>query len=100
MNKDLIKIATLNLCVGLKNKKRIGEKTNSENKIDVLCLQETEIPSNFPVDKLMFSSYNFECESNNVKSRCGIYISNKILHVRHIHIKTCNIHVMVIDFNK
>ena len=38
-----IKIATLNLCLGLKNKKLLVKKLLEENDIDILCMQETEV---------------------------------------------------------
>ena len=99
MNKDVIKIATLNLCLGLKNKKEEVKRLIIENKIDVLCLKEKKIPNNFPVNKLTFSGYNYECECNDVKLRCGIYIANNISYVRRNDIEINNIHVMVIDLN-
>ena len=45
--KNILKIATLNLCLGLKNKKLDVENLLSENKINILCLQEVEIESNY-----------------------------------------------------
>ena len=38
-----IKIATLNLCLGLTNKKNNVKQILNEEEIDVLCLQETEV---------------------------------------------------------
>ena len=38
-----INISTINLCLGLKNKKLLIKKMLEENEIDVLCMQETEI---------------------------------------------------------
>ena len=40
-----LKVATLNLCLGLKNKKDLVKSLLIENDIDVLCMQETEIES-------------------------------------------------------
>ena len=74
---ESIKIATLNLCLGLKNKKEEVKRLVTSNNIDILCLQETDIPDNFPVEMLTFRGYNYENEFNAVKSRCGIYVSNK-----------------------
>ena len=42
-NNNIIKIATLNLCLGLKSKKLEVENILTENNIDILCLQEVEI---------------------------------------------------------
>ena len=93
------KIASLNLCLGLRNKKEEVKRLIIENEIDILCLQETEIPSNYPTSLLTFSGFNFECESNDLKSRCGIYIANNISYVRRNNIEINNIHVMVIDLS-
>ena len=38
-----IKIATLNLCLGLQQKKNLGKQIIIDEQIDVLCMQETEI---------------------------------------------------------
>ena len=93
------KIATLNLCLGLRNKKEAVKRLINENKIDILCIQETEIPSDFPVDLLSFKGFNYESENNNVKSRCGIYISNAIPYVRRIDLESIDAHVVIIELN-
>ena len=38
-----VNISTLNLCLGLKNKKLLVKKMLEENAIDVLCMQEMEV---------------------------------------------------------
>ena len=81
-------IASLNLCWGLKNKKDEVKRLMIDNEIDILCLQETEIQSNYPTSLLSFSGFNFECENNDLKVRCGIYISNSISYVRWLDIET------------
>ena len=97
MNNQTIKIATLNLCLGLRNKKEEVKRIIIENKIDILCVQESEIPCNFPIELLTFSGYGYESEFNNIKSRCGIFISNNISYVRRLDIEIQNMHVIVID---
>ena len=94
---DAIKIATLNLCLGLKNKKEEVKRLILNNDIDILCMQETEIPADFPVELLTFKGYNYENEHNIVKSRCGIYISNKISYVRRTELEAQGIHAIIID---
>ena len=73
-----IKIASLNLCLGLKFKKDLVKNILVENDIDVLSLQETEIESDFDCDcdLLSIPGYRFEYESNNVKRRVGTYIKS------------------------
>ena len=97
MDSKKIKIATLNLCLGLKNKKDEVKRLIKENEIDILCLQETEISSNYPTQLLSFGGFNYESECNNVKSRCGIYISNEIKYVRRSDVEIANMHIIVID---
>ena len=38
-----IKIGTLNLCLGLQSKKELVKQTILLEKIDILCMQETEL---------------------------------------------------------
>ena len=42
-----LKIATLNLCLGLKFKKDLVKEILQTNKIDILSLQETELENGF-----------------------------------------------------
>ena len=44
--------------------------------MDVCCLQETEIPLNFPENILSTGGYNLELELNDNKKRTEIYIKN------------------------
>ena len=93
------KIATLNLCLGLRSKKDEVKRLILENNIDILCVQETEIPKNYPVELLTFKGYNYENESNDVKSRCGIYVKESISYVRRTDLESKNLHVIIIDVN-
>ena len=63
MNSDL-KIGTWNLCLGLPNKKEIVKNYIRTEAIDVCCLQETEIPNDYPNAQLSFSDYKIGIESN------------------------------------
>ena len=48
------KIGTLNLCLGLRNKKEEVRRMIQDNKIDNLCMQEIEITKDFPIQMLTF----------------------------------------------
>ena len=48
-----IKIGTLNLCLGLPNKKDVVTDYLKANNVSACCLQETEIPVNFPENFLI-----------------------------------------------
>ena len=47
---------TLNLCLGLKNKKLEVENLMSQNEISILCMQEIEIESNYDPSVLNIKS--------------------------------------------
>ena len=72
------KSATLNLCLGLRSEREEVCKLIKENDIDILCMQETEVPKHFPVNILTFKGYHFGNENINCKSRCGIYAETLI----------------------
>ena len=77
-----LKIATLNLCLGLKNKKLQVKNLVTSSDIDILLLQESEIEANNDTNTLTFAGFNFEAENNTMKSTVGAYIKNKINYTR------------------
>ena len=58
-NQKNITIGTWNLCLGLRNKKDYVSKIINENKLDIVCLQETDIEPNYPIDILSFKGWWF-----------------------------------------
>ena len=92
-----IKIATLNLCLGLQNKKPLIKQILIQEKIDILCLQETELNKNFDHNLLSFPGFCYESETNDIISRVGIYIKNDINFVRKTELEGVNQHLIVID---
>ena len=75
MMENNFSIATLNLCLGLPNKKDMVTECLKNKNIAVCCLQETEIPANFPEEVLNCGGYNLELKLNDEKKRAGIYVS-------------------------
>ena len=65
--KTILKIATLNLCLGLKFKKDLIKNILLENEIDILLMQETEIEKDFDCELLNIPGYCFEFEANDTK---------------------------------
>ena len=64
---DNLRIGTWNLCLGLPNKKEmITEYLKSKN-INICCLQETDVPMNYPEDILNCGDYLLELELNDEK---------------------------------
>ena len=92
-----LKLATWNLCLGLSNKKDIVTSYLKLHSVDVCCLQETEIPLNFPENILSTGGYNLELELNDNKKRTGIYIRNDIKYKRREDLEIKNHHLVIID---
>ena len=94
-----IKIATWNLCLGLSNKKDYVSKIINEHKLDIVCLQETDIQLNYPINILSFKGYDYLSENNTTKARCGIYINNQITYQRRFDLEKPNCGIIIIDIN-
>ena len=94
-----MKIATLNLCLGLKNKKDMVKGLIIENKLDILCVQEIEVQSDVPRNILSIKGFNFEAESNSKKARVGIYIKDNISYQRREDLEGTDLHLLVVDLN-
>ena len=71
------KIATLNLCLGLSNKKDLVCDYLAVNEVGIRCLQETDIPMNFPEDILNCNNYVLELEQNTERKEL-VFISEKM----------------------
>ena len=95
-----IKLASLNVCLGLSNKKILIEQLIIEKNIDVCAMQEIELSVNFNHNLLSFPGYALESESNNVKSRVGLYINSKLNYIRRPNLEGINSHVVVIDLTE
>ena len=93
----VVKIATLNLCLGLQNKKSLVKQIILQEKIDILCLQETELNINLNQNLLSFPGYCYESENNPVLSRVGVYIKSEINYIRRSELEGKNHHLMVLD---
>ena len=92
-------IATWNLCLGLSNKKDLVTDYLSKNNINACCVQETEIPRNYPEEILDRNNYILELELNGVKKRAGIYIRKDTKYIRRKDLEKENHHIVVIDIN-
>ena len=92
-----IKIATLNLCLGLQSKKNIVKETIIDEKIDILSMQETEINPNLNHNLLSFPGYVIETETNSECARVAFYISTRINYVRRRDLEGNDSNIIVID---
>ena len=70
-----MKIASLNLCHGLKFKKDLVKNIMKEKELKVLCMQEVEVENGFNETLLRIPGFNLELEKNLVKARVAIYIN-------------------------
>ena len=77
-----IKLATWNLCLGLFHKKDYVQMILQENEIDVLTLQETELPHDIDIVNLNLKGYTIKTELNDKKLRVATYIKNDTNKVR------------------
>ena len=71
--KSKLTIATWNVCLGIANKKDMITDCLKNKNIDVCCLQETEIPMNFPEEVLNVGDYVLELELNDKKTSRNLY---------------------------
>ena len=91
------KIATLNLCLSLKNKKEEIKRIIGENNIDILCLQETEIERDYETENLKINDYRLEMENNSLKSRTGVYVRDTIDYERRTDLEGQDKHLVILD---
>ena len=71
----------------------------SDNSIDILCMQETEVENNLDHSSLNLKNYCLEIETNTVKSRVAVYIVNSLSYSRMRHLEGINSHIVVIDIS-
>ncbi len=91
------RIATWNLCLGLANKKDLVLDELNSNKIDVCCMQETELNNDFPTGILCCPLYKFEGEKSTGKKRAGLYVNNRVIYKRRDDLEEENMHLIIID---
>ena len=92
-----IRIATWNLCLGLASKKNLVKHYITENKIDICCLQETELDNQINEDLLSFPGYGLEIEQNDLKRRVGMYVRSTVNYRRRTDLEANKRHLIVID---
>ena len=97
MEENRVTIASLNLCLGLANKKLEVENLINNNHLDVLCLHETEIPKSMDPKILAVKDFVLELENNSVKARTGIYLSNCINYKRKSELEGIDSNLLIVD---
>ena len=92
-----LKLATLNLCLGLKLKKDLVKNILLENNIQILCMQETEVELGFDEFLLSLLGFNLEMERNTVKARVAIYIDQQICYKRIFELEGEDNHIVILN---
>ena len=91
------KIASWNLCLGLQSKKIMVKEEILKNKIDICCMQETDIQNDYPTNILTFPGYQIEVETNDVKGRVAIYVAEGVKYVRRQDLEGTNSNMIIMD---
>ena len=60
-------------------------------------MQETEIDNKLNHEELRIANYNFELETNSVKSRVGYYISKSVSYVRRFDLEGTDSNIIIVD---
>ena len=94
-----VRIASWNLCLGLKKKKDYVLNTLRQEHIDICLLQEVEIPRDFPTNILSSRDYKLEVEKATIKARCAILIKNEVEYTRREDLEDIDLGMCVIDIN-
>ena len=93
----MIKIATWNVCLGLKNKKEVIYNEIREKNIDICLLQEVEIANDYNSNLLTSKNYKIEVEDNETKARSAIIIKDNLEYQRRTDLEVTNMGIVVID---
>ena len=94
---NTITIGSWNLCLGLFHKKDYVRTLLSTNKIDILNLQETEIPFSVSTSILGITDYTIEIEKTQTLRRVATYIKKTVRYKRRMYIEPEGGHMIVID---
>ena len=92
-----LRLATLNLCLGLKNKKRFSEEHFIARKNQCSIILETEIESLFNRNVLQIPGFNLELETNTRLSRTVFYIADSINYTRKLTLEGIDSNLIIID---
>ena len=73
------------------------KETILPEKIDILCMQETEINKNLDHNLLSFPGFTIETENNTLVSRVAFYISNVVEYIRRTDLEGDDSNLIIID---
>ena len=93
----VIKIASWNVCLGLKNKKEVIYQEIRDKNIDICLLQEVEITKDYNANLLTSKNYKIEVEDNEIKARCAIIIKDNLEYARRSDLEDINMGIVIVD---
>ena len=93
----MIKVATWNICLGLKNKKDYVYEKLIQEKIDICALQEVEVDKTCPHSLLTSKDYTIEIEQTGTKARNAFAINKRINYTRRFDLEANDSSIVIID---
>ena len=93
----MIKVATWNICLGLKNKKDYVYEKLIQEKIDICALQEVEVVKTCPHSLLTSKDYTIEIEQTGTKARNAFVINKRINYTRRFDLEANDSSIVIID---
>ena len=94
-----MKVASWNLCLGLRNKRDYVSRVIVDEKIDICCLQEVDIAKDYPSDILSIKDFSLDVDNNDIKARVAIYTRMTIPKKRRSDLEGNNSNIIVIDLD-
>ena len=94
----MIKVATRNICLGLKNKKETIYKYLHKFNIKICALQEVEINNDYNHELLSSKDYKIETEKASTKARNSTLMHNSI-YERKSELKGEDNFIVIVDVN-
>ena len=91
-------LCTWNVCLGSRTKINLIEDFITENKIDILCIQEAEIPEDYNIDVYKIKGYEIETETAlpHQTKRTSMYIRSGIKYKRRHELERPESHIIII----
>ena len=97
MSKQSITVASWNLCNGLINKVQYVSDLLTEEDLDILFLQETELKSDVSLSLLQISGYNIEMANTDGVVRTVAYVKTSIIYTRKKETNGTNVILLNLD---
>ena len=97
MSKKKLNLGTWNLCNGLCSKVSVVRQLLYQADLDILFLQETEIPKDYDLSLLAIDGYDLEMSVATEKTRIVTYIKSDVKYWRTMEEKNTNVILLNLD---